>query len=373
MKRFIPVILISIFSFLTLLGVSCPPTLLQIPAPTNTSTPNTTPVPTNTPFHIPLRITSYQDSSGTDPVADGYINMEEKENGFKIIGEVTPGDEVKVRLKFKDISETSIGSVYADTEGNWEIDVTSDKWGADGHYTIIVTSSSGETLTQEVLLDTVPPSIVMSGGYTKSIMAYSLEITQDADPITVEVSDPGALVTAVWEVYVKVGSGIVISRNGNAIGAFQFDQGDYTKISAVPGVIIKVKNELSEDARLEFETEAPTWGDGYFLIQFSEDIKTSSIPALSSGIGTETGCRIMLSSYGDNYGVVTVVGNAQAIFPRPGTASASLVRYLAPSGVLDNKTGWHYVVSIEGVEDLAGNKEDLETGGDMEEYEIWLR
>ena len=383
MKKVMLPILFSLFILLTLIGAECTSTLPQLPAPTNTPvptpthTPGITPTPTVTSTPIVFRILYYQDISGNDPVTDGYINKKEKENGFKAVGKAIPGEEIEAKLKcIKNNSEASLGSIIADENGDWEITITSNKWGIDGNYKMIFTSSSGEKIEQEVILDTTLPYISSSNGYAKSITSYGFEITQEAEHITCELLSAAELITATWEVYVKVGSGIVVKQNGSSIGTFSFGQGNYTKILAVPGVVIKVYHNISQDETLKFETTAPTWGSGYFTIIFNEEIQTSSIPAFSSTIGptpTNTGCIITVNTYGSNYGVLQIIGNAEAVFPNPGTEFSSIVYYRAPSGVLDNKEGWLYIITIKNVKDKAGNEVDVETEGKVEEYAYWPR
>ncbi len=377
----------SLFLVFSLIGAECDVTLpqgiLPTPTPTFTHTPTPTPTPIPdmpTPEPTPsgiFRVVSYTDPSGNDPVADGYINAQEKATGFVVRGEAPEGSTVEAKLVYKQFPDIPLGTITVGTSGWWEVNVPSSKWLQDGYYEFVFTNTTlEETITKGVLLDTVPPSITSSSGYAQSIRDYGLTITQEAEHIECLVSSVKRLITSSWKVYVKVGSAIVISQNGVHLESVEFQDGEYTKITSIPGILIKVDNSIPHDETLEFDTEAPTWGDGFFNLGFSEEVKTSSIPLQSAQGLTDTQgaseCLITLQNYTSTVGILYVVSGAEAVFPVPGTDATASVKYVISSSGLIDKVGWQYYIHMRNLEDLAGNKADVETNGILQEYALWL-
>ncbi len=378
MKRIIFTIFFLLL-ILNLIGAECNVTLPPGITPTETATPTPTSTPCIGCVTPPTGFTvfGYEDPSGNDPVADGYINAEEKTTGFKAYGIAPQGSTVEMQIIYKGIYTVSTSRITVGTSGNWNIEITQDKWGEDGFYKMVFKNSEypDTNIEKEIALDTEPPRITSSAGYASSIRDYDLTITQEAEHISCMVDDAGELVSSSWEVYVKAGSGIVIEQDGDQVDTLNFQQGDVTKIKVIPGVLVIVDNSISHDETLRFTTEAPTWGPGFFSINFSEEVKSSTIPLESLSISNTTmpvnSCTITLTYAGDTYAALYIVGGAEAVFNTPGASYTQFVRYEAPSGATENKVGWTYNIRITNIEDKAGNKATVESTGTMEKYSIW--
>ncbi len=376
--------LMGFLFLISLMGVECAINIPEIPYTPSIPLPSSpTPTPTNTPCincanPVPhtFAVTSYEDPFGQDPTSDGYINAKEKENGFTINGQSPPGTTVYVNLIYKNTTSYHVGSVSPNSFGHWEITVTPDKWGPDGQYKIVCTNSdsSFNPIEKEVVLDTVPPAISASAAYAKSILHYGFTVTQEAEHISY-ILTIGELITSSWEVYVKVGSGITITQNGNYVDTYYFEDGDYTIINGViPGVKIKIDNSISQDETLAFDTVEPTWGPGFFSINFSEDVKVESIPIESSSVNNPTNCILTLTWEGDNFAGLIIIGGAHAAFS--GTAQSAgytnYVRYQAGPRAMDDREGYGYQVKLMEIEDLAGNVTTYtEDRGTVMKYALW--
>ncbi len=374
----------TLLLLLSLIGAKCNITLPQgtlptettTPQPTITPTPTITVTPVPTPLSTVFQVLSYLDSSGHDPVIDGYISAREKETEFVVEGTAPVGHTIEAKLIYKTIEEIPIGTPTADAYGTWSVQVTPDKWRGEGYYELVFTDTeTGAILRKEVIVDTILPIITISAGYAKSIRDYGFTITQEAEHIICKLADAGELITANWEVYVKVGSAIVIKQNGTTVATVEFQNGESTYIREIPGVVIEVDNSIPHDETLKLETVAPTWGDGFFLISFNDEVKIESIPQSSSNpitTGESTGCTITVSTAGNTYAVAYMIPDAEAEFPSSGSGITSGVYYVVPSTELEDKVGWSYSITLQNIEDKAGNvSETLSTQGTIEEYTVW--
>ncbi len=353
-----------------MIGAECTPTLPIItPTPGNV-TPIITPSPTLTPsVTYVFEVTGYEDSFGENPVKDGYVNKVEMENGFKVIGTAPSEERVEMALKLAtSSSEVLVGSVTSDDTGHWEIEVNKTKWGEDGLYSMIFRDEKGETIIKIVRLDTKPPTIRDSDGYIKTIISYGFTITEEADHITARVIAPSLLTTDSWEVYVKVGSDVIIKRSGILFDTTAFNPTEDMVIRSVPGVTIEIDKNILYDETLRFETVAPTWENGLFRIFFDEPVKKTSISPSSTG-----DTLIAISSDTTGGPLIYLVNDANAIFPESSESTTNMVFYLSETEISEDLAGKNYYITLSNIEDEAGNKVEVRSEGTMATYGVWFR